>query len=470
MKIYDLKKLEKCFICGNIDRSMERFVEKITSNLSNYTKKEHPKEAERQERLRMRNNEPSPRNVMESLRREMNKKMKKASSYSDGTYNNSAIIVCGNCGIGNKSDKYYQETFEKLEKILADNNCFVFFVRGNNDNPSFFNECKIDFEHVKTVPDYSVILLKSYNCLCIGGSVSLDKEWKLSQEKEFGKKLFWEGEEPLFDEKELDEIIAKYQIGCIVSSTCPSFAFPGTNAFNKSKWIKENKDIKTSLSNERKILDKVYDKIIDSDKKPYVWAYGRFKQNNQGRINDIVFDSISPYQFEDVNNIISSYFGIDASKKLGENVFALDSFFCDMEKKQYSASIRPYHIDEPMEEDVEEHEEEGDGVFADDTDELDDILGHLGGEELDAVDREAEAPRLTMEDIPQVTITNPYENNLYRGEQARTALEEAATRLVYHNHGTADTATVRAEEPRFWQPAAYNLDWTANLGEITHNG
>ena len=364
MNVYDLKKLEKCFVCGNIDRTMDRFINMITSNLSNYTKVEHPKELERQERLKQRTYETRSifahpnRNHENELRVSMSKKMKSSFSWGDSTYNNSVIIVSGNCGIGNKSMKYYQDTFEKLDRILADNNCFIFFVRGNNDDPIMFNEEKINFEHVKAIPDYSVIQLKNFNCLCIGGSVSLDKEWKLSQEKTFGKKLFWEGEQPFFNEKELDEILNKYKIGCVISSTSPSFAFPGTNAFNKSKWLKENPSIKSTISSERKILDKIYDKLLDADIKPYAWIYGRFKQHNQTKVNDIIFDSLGSFQLENIGQLISSYFGIDMSKKLGDNIFALDSFLAEEEQRQTLPRFHMPHMeDEPHAEDEAEDEE-----------------------------------------------------------------------------------------------------------------
>lgn len=366
MQVYDLKKLEKCFVCGNIDRNMDRFINMITSNLSNYTKQEHPKELERQERLKQRAQtqhgglglhagfHAEMRNASMSL----NKKIKASHGWGDYTYNNSVIIVSGNCGIGSKSMKYYQETFKKLDRILADNNCFIFFVRGNNDNPSMFNENKINFEHVKTLQDYSVIQLKNFNCLCIGGSVSLDKEWKLAQERDFGKKLFWEGEQPYFDEKTLEEILKKYKIGCVISSTSPSFAFPGTNAFNKTKWFKEDTSIKGTCAKERKILDKIYDKIIDADVKPYTWFYGRFKQSNKAKVNDIIFDSLCSFQIENVGNLISSFFGIDVSKKLGDNTFALDSLFAEEEQRQTLSRFRAnFDAHEPHAEDEGEGEE-----------------------------------------------------------------------------------------------------------------
>ena len=341
MNVYNLKKIEKCFVCGNIDTNINTFIQEIVSKLPNYKKVEHPKEIERQERLKKKNSERGFNETYNELvsRRSLRRGDKLSKGhFSPYSFDNSVIIVSGNCGIGTKSMEYYQNIFEELNNALSNNNCYVFFVRGNNDDPSIFHNSKINFEHVKTIPDYSIISLKAYNCLCIGGSISLDKEWKLFQEETFGKKMYWSGEEPYLDEKELDEIIKKHSIGCIISSTSPSFSYPSTNALNNSKWVKNNSSIKKEVSSERNVLDKIYNKIVENDVKPYVWAYGKFKERHIDRINDIVFLSLASFQFMNVGEIITNHFGINVSKKLGENTFSLEgmdgiSDLCEDEEK-----------------------------------------------------------------------------------------------------------------------------------------
>lgn len=357
MNVYNFKKIEKCYVFGNIDRNMDRFIKTITSNISKFKREEHPKEIERQERLKKReaerpyvggglgggiaihphepfggqpqrrvnrlrdNHDPSPFATWD-IGTSFNKACGKV---LDSTYNDSVIIVSGNCGIGNKSKKYYEETFGKLDKVLGDNNCFLLFVRGNNDSPSIFNNREIDFEHIKAIPDYSVVSMKTFNCLCIGGSVSMDKEWKLAQEELYGKKLYWEDEAPKHDEKELKEILEAYNINCIITSTCPSFAYPGTNAFKKSKWFYRDKKIVSEFSKERKIMDKIYEQIMDSESKPYMWIYGRFKMSHTDKLNDIVFCSLSSYGMIQVNSQLNAFFGIDTSKTLETNGHTFDN-------------------------------------------------------------------------------------------------------------------------------------------------
>lgn len=372
MNVYNFSKLEKCYVCGNIDRNFDKFIKELTKHLEHYTKEEHPKEIERQERLKKRQADEAahPNGRMRANIdwgapiSSSNRSAKKMKSYGgfDGGYSNSVIIVSGNCGIGSKSLKYYQDRFAKLDKILADNNTFLLFVRGNNDDPSMFANKAIDFEHVKTLPDYSVVQVKSFNCLCIGGSVSIDKEWKLSQEKTFGKKFFWEDEAPIFNEEALDEILKKFQIDCVVTSTCPSFAYPSTNAFKRSKWFASSQNVKTNFNNERKILDKIYEKINESDSKPYVWFYGRFKMGHNDKINDILFVSLTSYQFTQVNNIISSFFGVDTSKKLELNTHTFEEILREFDdyanRRRYVDDLPNLEEEEPFEDGGDEVEEE----------------------------------------------------------------------------------------------------------------
>ena len=349
MNVYNLKNIENCYVCGNIDRNLDRFIKSVTSNLSHFEKKEHKKEAERQARLKARSEIPSM-GLDGRLMPHSGRKVK-ASFYglSFNNYDNTLIIVSGNCGIGIKSKKYYEDTFAELDKVLAANNSYIFFVRGNNDDPSYFENKAIDFEHVKTLPDYSVVALKNYNCLCIGGSVSIDKEWKLSQEKQFGIKMFWENEAPIFDEKKLDEILNEFNISCVVTSTAPTFVYPGTNSFKRSKWFSNDKTILKEFNKERKTMDKIYEKIMDCDHKPYLWFYGRFKLGQNSKTNDIMFVSLTQYQTMQISNLLASFFGIDTSKELASNDQATERLFEEKKPSKSSHGIDYRGIfDEPQ--------------------------------------------------------------------------------------------------------------------------
>ena len=114
-------------------------------------------------------------------------------------------------------------------------------------------------------------------------------------------------------------------------------------------------------------MDRIYNKIIESKSKPYIWVYSRFDTSNQSMINDILFQSLSSFQFFNFNNAAAEYFNIDFSKQLKENEFSSNG---EMVKKSYtfSSSIESLRdafggndIFDDADEEIEEdgHTEEG---------------------------------------------------------------------------------------------------------------
>lgn len=265
------------------------------------------------------------------------------------------IVVNGNTGFGSKNMRYYIDKFEELDPLLERNNCYVVFVRGSFDDPAFFENEAISLSRIKTVPDYSVLMLKNFNCLCIGGSVSIDREWKKRQSERTGKKMYWENESLAYKEDELDEILNELEIACVITNSSPSFSYPGTNSLNSSSWrLKDNGVIK-EIQNERKLIDKIYSKFIEKNKKPYVWAYSSFLMDNDQSVNDIYFKSMSKKELFSFNQCVTNNFGINLNSKLTSNLKSFDSILDEIKKKISFGDI--YELDD---DDIEGIEVEGD--------------------------------------------------------------------------------------------------------------
>lgn len=377
MRVYDYGKIKNCLICGSIDGNFDKFIKTTVSglrNLNNYVVETHPKEIERQERIAKRmteeHNDGFPHNLNRIIVRATKAQRMKDCGYDlTGT----VIIVDGCNGFGGRDLKYYHDKLEMLNKVLSDNNTYVLFLRGNDD-PTYFEDSLIDFSNIKTIQDYSVIKLSKFNCLCIGGCVSIDRVWKMEQEKRIGRKIYWENEKMYYNEEDINNIIKNYNIACVVTSSCPSFAYPGMNSFKHSTWASKDKKIIKDATEERIFMDRIYNKIIENNKKPYIWVYSRFKYSSQTMINDILFQSLNPFQFLHFNDTAYSFFKIDFSKMLKENECVADS----LDKNEYHPHItfrNPYDgedgamlaeeetIDEdPNEEFVEEDDEIEEGI------------------------------------------------------------------------------------------------------------
>ena len=49
------------------------------------------------------------------------------------------IIVAGDCGFGFERPGYYENIYTKCNKKLSKANNWLLFIRGNHDNPAYFN-------------------------------------------------------------------------------------------------------------------------------------------------------------------------------------------------------------------------------------------------------------------------------------------------------------------------------------------
>lgn len=406
MKVYDYGKTKNCLICGNIDGNFDKFTKTVVGslrNLKSYVVETHPKEIERQKRLARKREEesnnggggifggPAPHYAPRPTR------LKKMPKMMNCGYNltDTVIIVDGCNGFGERDLKYYHDKLEMFNKVLADNNTHVLFVRGNDD-PKYFEDALIDLSNIKTIQDYSVIKLSKFNCLCIGGCVSLDRTWRMEQEKRIGRKMYWENEKMQYNEDDIDKILKEYNIACVITASCPSFAYPGMNSFKHSTWASKDKTVIKDMTEERMIMDKIYNKIVENNKKPYIWVYSRFKSSNQNMINDILFQSLNPFQFFHFNDTASSFFKVDFSKMLKENEYVADSFEKKMKAHAftYNDPFADEDIGEPMEDEemIDEEnipEEEGDAAERDFIDEMlaeEDNNGRDNGEDVAARD------------------------------------------------------------------------------------
>lgn len=80
------------------------------------------------------------------------------------------VIVAGDCGIGFDTPGYYRRTYQRIAKILKKLTCGLLLIRGNHDDPEYFQRERIVFPRMRTLPDYSVIRFKDHTILCIGGA------------------------------------------------------------------------------------------------------------------------------------------------------------------------------------------------------------------------------------------------------------------------------------------------------------
>ena len=53
------------------------------------------------------------------------------------------LIVAGDCGFGFEKPAYYEQVFSRISPKLSKANNYIAMVRGNHDDPSYFNEQRV---------------------------------------------------------------------------------------------------------------------------------------------------------------------------------------------------------------------------------------------------------------------------------------------------------------------------------------
>lgn len=348
MKVYDYNNYN-LFVIGDIHGEFKRFFNKIKSGTS--------KDNEIVE-------EDNP--LVKDEFNEKKIKVKLMKGAINTIYENSIIVVSGDCGIGFNKEKYYYDLFVKYNEIFSKTNTIILFIRGNHDDPSYFNGEKINFSNIKAIPDYSVLITNNNITLCIGGAISIDRVWRKQQEaiinkykKDYKRKLYWEDEKCVYDKDLIDEIINNnIKIDSIISHSSPKFAFPSDKP-NSINWFKLDSSLKNDIEDERDTLSKIYNHLSNSNLNIKFWCHGHFHEYNVDYKN-INNKKIAIISLSDDYNVISpneTLSFLELKEKSPKLNTSFKPIFFDMHDISASSNIYTNTAEETETDDMEEVDE-----------------------------------------------------------------------------------------------------------------
>ena len=308
MKYYDRSET-KLFVCGDIHGKFKDFFHRVKTFIDNSS----PTDSD----------DAMFGNLVRFIR-------KNKYNRPHDSYNNTTIIVCGDCGIGFNKEQYYIDLFNKYNETFSQSNTMILFVRGNHDDPSYFDGEKINFSHIKAIPDYSIVKTLDNTTLCVGGAISIDRIWRKQQEniinkykKNNKKKLYWENENCEYNEAALNEIIDnKISIDSIISHSSPKFAQPQLKP-NADKWFKIDKNLKQDIHQERKILENIYNFLTSKNVKLKFWCHGHYHEFIFSKKDDMSLISL-PFDLECISPI-DTISNNEMEKNIKLNVATVDS-------------------------------------------------------------------------------------------------------------------------------------------------
>lgn len=243
--------------------------------------------------------------VIGDIHGEFNVIIKKVKHYD---LNDVVLLVAGDMGVGFNYNNPREPKKEKvrllyLNQFLKRHNIFLYIVRGNHDNPSFYDG-KHNLSNLIFMQDYDIVQVGEYMILGVGGATSVDrkpnhhfKDYK--GENHPGRREnvdWWPNEKVIYDEEKLNVIAG---IDIVVTHTCPDFVHPPVLGDNVWKWCDCDPELKSELIEERELMGKIYDKLNELSVIKW-WYYAHYHQSNFQTYNSTKFKLLDIGEFHEI--------------------------------------------------------------------------------------------------------------------------------------------------------------------------
>lgn len=182
-----------------------------------------------------------------------------------------AIVHVGDVGLGFNSLKTELEILtKKLQPHYLKNNNDLIFLRGNHDSKQRFAELrKENLQNIYFPKDYETYSINNKTIMFIGGAISVDRCGRTPGVS------YWSDEKVVLNEDKCQKC------DILVTHTAPSWCFPQSFGDIVYGWAKEDSYLIEDLTNERSIVDKIFNIC-----QPSYHVYGHFHSSWSETINN----------------------------------------------------------------------------------------------------------------------------------------------------------------------------------------
>lgn len=196
------------------------------------------------------------------------------------------LILAGDCGIGfdNSLEDIYRR---KLKNRLESNGVTLLCVRGNHDNPKYFqDENLVDLPYLKTLSDYTHLTWGERKILVIGGGVSVDKEWRIGENKKTGRQCWWEDERIIKSPELLsgnEDIIITH-----MAPLCIGKPMIRDEYVSHEIWAAEKSD-------------REYLSAVLKETRPNLWIFGHYHESISGDYEDCLWRGLDIQEIYEIH-------------------------------------------------------------------------------------------------------------------------------------------------------------------------
>lgn len=198
------------------------------------------------------------------------------------------IVILGDISLGFNKYNYYINMFNYMQKKLEAKNNTVIFLRGNHDDPKYFNTQIIPiYNNIKIASDYSIISNNDINYLLIGGGISVDRYSRLATRQYSNKTdIYWIDEDVHFNDNDL-ELIENEKFSVILTHIAPSHVWPHQKP-GIDYWLDFDKKLDDDENDSRQKLKNFYDIIKERNNITH-WFFGHYHEDHVEIIDNIEF-------------------------------------------------------------------------------------------------------------------------------------------------------------------------------------
>jgi len=174
------------------------------------------------------------------------------------------IIQVGDFGMGNNINNM-EALLYGLNKLLVEIGTKLYVIRGNHDNPYFWQGKHI-YENIQLLPDYTIKEVEGKRVLFVGGATSIDRKVNAN---------YWPDEKFVYDK---DKTFEARDIDIVITHTAPNFVFPiGINGTVKH-FAQNDPNLITDLYMEREQMAQMCNILMDNNDITHHF-YGHYHTN-----------------------------------------------------------------------------------------------------------------------------------------------------------------------------------------------
>ena len=204
----------------------------------------------------------------------------------NNTEKSKAIVHVGDFGLGFSSIDGDMKALHIANARLKKYNTFLYIIRGNHDDPKWFNNHEYmentkkdgEIENIILVPDHTILALtiegreKPVKIYCNGGAYSIDRTLRTEG------KSYW-ADEPFkcLSKSQLDEIPNDLDI--IVTHTRPNGVWP-TDKSGIEHWLLKDMGLYRDIEEEGSWMKDMFDSIKEKQDS-FLHFYGHFHESHK---------------------------------------------------------------------------------------------------------------------------------------------------------------------------------------------